>query len=199
MQRVRVLLTVALCLGLVAEASAQTAVRSGPQLAVTEATLENGLRVLVQDDPRNPIVAVQVFYRVGSRNERSGATGLAHFLEHMMFKGTPTYGRGQVARLIEENGGRDNAYTTKDLTSYYTNIAADKLDLVLRIEADRMRHLLLDAAGIDSERKVVMEERRNRSDDDPEGLVYNTMSLLAFDAHPDRFVIIRMLSDIVRI
>jgi zinc protease len=192
-------LTVALCLGLVAGASAQTAALSGPQLAVTEATLENGLRVLVQDDPRNPIVAVQVFYRVGSRNERSGATGLAHFLEHMMFKGTPTYGRGQVARLIEENGGRDNAYTTKDLTSYYTNIAADKLDLVLRIEADRMRHLLLDAAEIDSERKVVMEERRMRSEDDPDGLVYEAMSSLAFVAHPYRWPIIGWMSDIARI
>ncbi|HMH76593.1 MAG TPA: pitrilysin family protein [Candidatus Udaeobacter sp.] len=199
MQRARVLLTVALCLGLVAGASAQTAALSGPQLAVTEATLENGLRVLVQDDPRNPIVAVQVFYRVGSRNERPGATGLAHFLEHMMFKGTPTYGRGQISRLIEENGGRENAYTTKDLTSYYTNIAADKLDLVLRIEADRMRHLLLDAAEIDSERKVVMEERRMRSEDDPDGLVSEAMSSLAFVAHPYRWPIIGWMSDIARI
>jgi zinc protease len=199
MQCASAVLSFALCLGLVAEASAQTAALSGTHLAVTEATLENGLRVLVQDDPRNPIVAVQVFYRVGSRNERPGATGLAHFLEHMMFKGTPTYGRGQVARLIEENGGRDNAYTTKDLTSYYTNIAADKLDLVLRIEADRMRHLLLDAAEIDSERKVVMEERRMRSEDDPDGLVYEAMSSLAFVAHPYRWPIIGWMSDIVRI
>ncbi len=179
-------------------ATGQTA-SSAPQLAVTDATLDNGLRVLVQDDPRNPIVAVQVFYRVGSRNERPGATGLAHFLEHMMFKGTPTYGRGQIARLIEENGGRDNAYTTKDVTGYYTNIAADKLDLVLRIEADRMRHLLLDAAEIDSERKVVTEERRMRSEDDPDGLVYEAMSSLAFKAHPYRWPIIGWMSDIARI
>ena len=199
MRRARVLLTVALCLGLVAGASAQTAALSDPQVAVTEATLENGLRVLVQDDPRNPIVAVQIFYRVGSRNERPGATGLAHFLEHMMFKGTPTYGRGQISRLIEENGGRENAYTTKDVTSYYTNIAADKLDLVLRIEADRMRHLLLDAAEIDSERKVVMEERRMRSEDDPDGLVNEAMSSLAFVAHPYRWPIIGWMSDIARI
>ena len=199
MQRACALLSVALWLGLVAGASAQTAALSGTHLAVSEATLENGLRVLVQDDPRNPIVAVQVFYRVGSRNERPGATGLAHFLEHMMFKGTPTYARGQISRLIEENGGRENAYTTKDLTSYYTNIAADKLDLVLRIEADRMRHLLLDAAEIDSERKVVMEERRMRSEDDPDGLVYEAMSSLAFVAHPYRWPIIGWMSDIARI
>jgi len=193
--RARLFLTFVLCLTLAAEASAQSAAR----LAVTEATLENGLRVLVQDDPRNPIVAVQVFYRVGSRNERPGATGLAHFLEHMMFKGTPTYGRGEIARLIEQSGGRDNAYTTKDVTSYYTNIAADKLDLVLRIEADRMRHLLLDAAEIDSERKVVAEERRMRSEDDPDGLVYEAMSSLAFKAHPYRWPIIGWMSDIARI
>jgi zinc protease len=193
--RARLFLTFVLCLTLAAEASAQSAAR----LAVTEATLENGLRVLVQDDPRNPIVAVQVFYRVGSRNERPGATGLAHFLEHMMFKGTPTYGRGEIARLIEQSGGRDNAYTTKDVTSYYTNIAADKLDLVLRIEADRMRHLLLDAAEIDSERKVVAEERRMRSEDDPDGLVYEAMSSLAFKAHSYRWPIIGWMSDIARI
>ena len=199
MRRARVLLTLALGLTLAAGASAQTVAAAAAQLAVTAATLDNGLRVLVQDDPRNPIVAVQVFYRVGSRNERPGATGLAHFLEHMMFKGTPTYGRGQIARLIEENGGRDNAYTTKDLTSYYTTIAADRLDLVLRIEADRMRHLLLDAAEIDSERKVVMEERRMRSEDDPDGLVYEAMSSLAFKAHPYRWPIIGWMSDIARI
>jgi zinc protease len=199
MRRAPVLLTFALGLMVAAGASAQTVAAAAAQLAVTEATLDNGLRVLVQDDPRNPIVAVQVFYRVGSRNERPGATGLAHFLEHMMFKGTPTYGRGQIARLIEENGGRDNAYTTKDLTSYYTTIAADRLDLVLRIEADRMRHLLLDAAEIDSERKVVMEERRMRSEDDPDGLVYEAMSSLAFKAHPYRWPIIGWMSDIARI
>ena len=188
------LLVLVLCLML-----ATAAPTAAQQLAVTEATLDNGLRVLVQDDPRNPIVAVQVFYRVGSRNERPGATGLAHFLEHMMFKGTPTYGRGQIARLIEANGGRDNAYTTKDVTSYYTNIAADKLDLVLRIEADRMRHLLLDAAEIDSERKVVTEERRMRTEDDPDGLVYEEMNSLAFKAHPYRWPIIGWMSDIARI
>jgi zinc protease len=199
MHRARALLTFALCLTLGAGTSAPTVAAAAAQLAVTEATLDNGLRVLVQDDPRNPIVAVQVFYRVGSRNERPGATGLAHFLEHMMFKGTPTYGRGQIARLIEENGGRDNAYTTKDLTSYYTSIAADRLDLVLRLEADRMRHLLLDAAAIDSERKVVMEERRTRSEDDPDGLVYEAMSSLAFKAHPYRWPTIGWMSDIARI
>ncbi|HSE05716.1 MAG TPA: pitrilysin family protein [Methylomirabilota bacterium] len=199
MPRLLLLLTGALWLlappGLVAGQPAADPAR----LAVTEATLDNGLRVLVQEDPRNPIVAVQLFYRVGSRDERPGATGLAHFLEHMMFKGTPAHGRGELARLIEQHGGRDNAFTSKDLTGYYTNIAADQLDLVLRLEADRMRNLLLDAAEIDSERKVVMEERRLRAEDDPDGLVYEAMSSLAFKAHPYRWPIIGWMADIERI
>ncbi len=187
----------ALALATVTQATAQP---SAPgRLAVAEATLDNGLRVLVQEDPRNPIVAVQIFYRVGSRNERPGATGLAHFLEHLMFKGTPTRGRGEISRLVELNGGRDNAFTTKDMTGYYVNIAADRLDLVLQIEADRMRNLLLDAAEIDSERKVVMEERRSRAEDDPEGLVSEAMSSLAFQAHPYRWPIIGWMTDIARI
>jgi zinc protease len=183
----------------VGPADGQTPAPPTPRLAVTEAALDNGLRVLVQEDPRNPVVAVQIYYKVGSRNERPGATGLAHFLEHLMFKGTPTHGRGEISRLIERNGGRDNAFTTKDMTGYYVNIAADKLDLVLGIEADRMRHLLLDPAEIDSERKVVMEERRMRTDDDPEGTVYEAMSSLAFKAHPYRWPIIGWMSDIERI
>ena len=188
-----------LCLGAVAGAAAQTAPPGPARLAVTEATLDNGLRVLIQEDPRNPVVAVQIFYRVGSRNELPGATGLAHFLEHMMFKGTPTRGRGEISRLIEWNGGRDNAFTTRDMTGYYVNIAADRLDLVLGIEADRMRNLLLDPAEIDSERQVVMEERRTRIDDDPEGVVYEAMSSVAYLAHPYRWPTIGWMSDIARI
>ena len=143
---------------------------------MTEATLDNGLRVLVLEDHRNPIATVQIWYRVGSRNERPGATGLAHFLEHMMFKGTPTYGKGQFARLVEENGGQDNAFTSHDVTSYYVNIAADRVDLVLGLEADRMRNLLLDPKEIDSERQVVAEERRTRTEDDPDGYLSEEIS-----------------------
>jgi zinc protease len=126
---------------------------------VAEATLDNGLRVLVLEDHRSPVVSVQVWYRVGSRNERPGATGLAHFLEHMMFKGTPSRGKGEFARLVEQNGGQDNAFTTQDVTSYYVDIAADKVEMVLGLEADRMRHLLLDAKEIDSERLVAGDVR----------------------------------------
>ena len=170
---------------------------AGPDVA--EATLDNGLRVLVLEDHRSPIVSVQVWYRVGSRNERPGATGLAHFLEHMMFKGTPTHGKGEFSRLVEQNGGQDNAFTSQDVTSYYVDIAADKVDLALSLEADRMRNLLLDPKEIDSERQVVMEERRTRTEDDPDGLVSEEMMSLAFKAHPYRWPVIGWMEDIRRI
>jgi zinc protease len=166
---------------------------------VAEATLANGLRVLVLEDHRSPVVSVQVWYRVGSRNERPGATGLAHFLEHMMFKGTPAHGKGEFARLVEQNGGQDNAFTSQDATSYYVDIAADKVDMVLGLEADRMRHLLLDPKEIDAERQVVMEERRTRTEDDPDGLLSEAMMSLAFKAHPYRWPIIGWMEDIRRI
>ncbi len=195
MRRPRSLLVLALALAVATPALAQPTAR----FQVTEATLDNGLRVLVQEDARNPVVAVQILYRVGSRNERPGATGLAHFLEHLMFKGTPTRGRGEISRLVELNGGRDNAFTTKDMTGYYVNIAADRLELVLQLEADRMRNLLLDAVEIDSERKVVMEERRLRAEDDPDGLIYEAMNSLAFQAHPYQWPVIGWMTDIARI
>src|SRR5712691_7262113 len=131
--------------------------------SVVEATLDNGLRVLLLEDHRSPIVTFQMWYRVGSRNEQPGATGIAHFLEHMMFKGTQRHGQGEFARLIEQAGGRNNAFTTQDLTSYFVDIAADRLDMVLALEADRMQNLLLDPKAIESERQVVLEERRTRT------------------------------------
>jgi zinc protease len=166
---------------------------------VAETTLDNGLRVLVLEDHRSPVVSVQMWYRVGSRNELPGATGLAHFLEHMMFKGTPAHGKGEFSRLVEQNGGQDNAFTSQDVTSYYVNLASDKIDLALSLEADRMRNLLLDPKEIDSERQVVMEERRTRTEDDPDGLLSEEMSSLAFKAHPYRWPVIGWMEDIRRI
>ena len=166
---------------------------------VVAATLDNGLRVLLLEDHRSPIVSFQVWYRVGSRNEQRGATGIAHFLEHMMFKGTPTRGPKQFARLVEENGGQDNAFTSQDVTSYFVDIAADKLDLVIELEADRMRNLLLDAKQIASEREVVIEERRTRTEDDPGGFLGEEVSSIAFKAHPYGYPIIGWLEDIKRI
>src|SRR5207245_1354396 len=166
---------------------------------VVTATLDNVLRVLLLEDPRSPIVSFQTWYRVGSRNEQRGATGIAHFLEHMMFKGTPTHGPRQFARLVEQNGGQDNAFTSQDVTSYYVNIVADKLDLVLDLESDRMHNLLLDAKEINSERQVVIEERRTRTEDDPEGFLAEEVSSIAFKAHPYGYPIIGWSEDLRRI
>jgi len=167
--------------------------------AVVAATLDNGLRVLLLEDRRSPIVTVQTWYRVGSRNEARGATGIAHFLEHLMFRGTARHGPGVFARLVERNGGQDNAFTSQDVTSYYVNIAADRLDLVLELEADRMHNLVLDARIIESEREVVIEERRTRTEDDPGGYLGEEVSALAFHAHPYGQPIIGWTVDLKRI
>ncbi len=189
----RTVIVVLLVVSLLAPSGAPAADR------VVAATLDNGLRVLLLEDHRSPIVSFQVWYRVGSRNEQRGATGIAHFLEHMMFKGTPTRGPKQFARLVEENGGQDNAFTSQDVTSYFVDIAADKLDLVIELEADRMRNLLLDAKQIASEREVVIEERRTRTEDDPGGFLGEEVSSIAFKAHPYGYPIIGWMEDIKRI
>lgn len=166
---------------------------------VLEARLDNGLRVLLLEDHRSPVASFQVWYRVGSRNERPGATGLAHLLEHMMFKGTPSYGPRMFATLVERNGGQDNAFTSQDATSYFVNISADKMNLVIALEADRMRNLLLDPKEFQSERLVVMEERRLRTEDDPEGFLGEELSAIAFLAHPYRSPIVGWMEDIRRL
>jgi zinc protease len=173
------------------------AAAAGPD--VVAATLDNGLRVLLLEDHRSPIVTVQMWYHVGSRNEARGATGIAHFLEHLMFRGTAKYGPGVFARLVERNGGQDNAFTSQDVTSYFVNIAADKLDLVLDLESDRMHNLNIDPKIVASEREVVIEERRTRTEDDPSGFLGEEVSALAFRAHSYGQPIIGWMSDIERI
>jgi zinc protease len=196
MSRVAALLVIAVAL---ATGTPTPAAEPAGAATVTAATLDNGLRVLLLEDHRSPIVTVQMWYRVGSRNEARGATGIAHFLEHLMFRGTARYGPGVFARLVERNGGQDNAFTSQDVTSYYVNIAADKLDLVLDLEADRMHNLQLDPKIIDSEREVVIEERRTRTDDDPSGALGEEVSATAFRAHPYGQPIIGWMIDLKRI
>jgi zinc protease len=192
-----VVLVVAVLVAALAVPAATAQAPSSP--GVVAATLDNGLRVVLLEDHRSPIVSFQVWYRVGSRNEERGRTGIAHFLEHMMFKGTPKFGRGEFARLVEQNGGQDNAFTSQDVTSYFVNIAADKLDLVVELEADRMVNLLLDPKEIDSERQVVIEERRTRTEDDPNGFLGEEVEALAFRAHPYGQPIIGWMPDLQRI
>jgi zinc protease len=190
---VRIAILPLLIVSLLAPSAARAADR------VVAATLDNGLRVLLLEDQRSPIVSFQLWYRVGSRNEHRGSTGIAHFLEHLMFKGTPSHGPKEFARLVEQNGGQNNAFTSQDVTSYYVDIAADKLDLVIELEADRMQNLLLDPKEIASEREVVIEERRTRTEDDPGGFLGEEVSSIAFKAHPYGAPIIGWMDDIKRV
>jgi zinc protease len=172
------------------------AVQAHADEVVVEATLDNGLRVLLLEDHRSPVITSQLWYRVGSRNEQPGLSGLSHYLEHMMFKGTPKYGPRVFSRLLEEQGASENAYTSPDATVYFVTVAADKIDLVLDLEADRMRNLLLDPREVDAERKVIMEERRTRTDDDPVGALAEELNATAFKAHPYRIPTIGFVTDI---
>ena len=134
------------------------------------------MKVLLVEVPKAPVATVQVWYKVGSRNEVMGRAGLSHMLEHMMFKGTAKYPKGTFSRLIRKNGGMDNAFTSQDFTAYFENLAADRVELALELEADRMQGLLLDRQELTTEREVVKEERRLRAEDDPQGALVRRSS-----------------------
>ena len=138
--------------------------------AVSSFTLPNGLDVVVIEDHRAPVVVHMVWYRVGSADEQPGKSGLAHFLEHLMFKGTDKLKPGEFSDIVEANGGNDNAFTAWDYTGYFQRIAADRLDLMMGLEADRMRNLVLPEPDVLTERDVILEERSSRIDSDPGAL-----------------------------
>ncbi|MFZ4538037.1 M16 family metallopeptidase [Propionivibrio sp.] len=161
-----------------------------------EHQLANGLRVIVKEDRRAPTVAHMVWYRAGSMDETNGTTGVAHLLEHMMFKGTPSTGAGEFSRLVAAAGGRDNAFTSKDFTAYFQQVPKQKLEQMMQLEADRMRHLNLDPKEFTQELKVVMEERRLRTDDQPQSLLFEQMGAVALQAHPYRVPVIGWMSDL---
>ncbi|MCU0936526.1 MAG: insulinase family protein, partial [Gammaproteobacteria bacterium] len=163
---------------------------------VHEYVLDNGLRVLVKPDRRAPVVVSQVWYRVGSSYEHDGITGLSHMLEHMMFKGTETLGPGEFSRLIAAEGGRENAFTGQDYTGYFQHLAADRLEISFRLEADRMARLLLREEDFVKERAVVSEERRLRTEDQPESLTYEAFQAAAFQTSPYRHPVIGWMADI---
>lgn len=165
-------------------------------LKVTEKVLTNGLKVLLKEDHKSPVVTFQVWYKVGSRNERLGTTGMSHLLEHMMFKGSKKYGPKQFSQIVQRNGGNDNAFTGKDYTAYFENIAADRLEIAMDLESDRMQNLLLDAKEFLSERDVVKEERRMRTEDDPSSAMSEQMMAVAFSAHPYQWPVIGWMADI---
>ena len=132
--------------------------------------LENGMQVVVIEDHRAPVVTHMVWYRVGAADDPPGKSGIAHFLEHLMFKGTEAHPAGEFSRIVARNGGRENAFTTHDYTGYYQEVAANKLELVMQLEADRMANLLLRDHDVETERLVIIEERRARIDNDPAAL-----------------------------
>lgn len=159
---------------------------AGPALAddVTTFTLNNGLDVVVIEDHRAPAVTQMVWYRIGAADEPPGHSGIAHFLEHLMFQGTDDMAEGAFSATVEENGGTDNAFTSWDYTAYFQRVAADRLDLMMKMEADRMRDLQLTEDDVTTERQVILEERSQRTDGDPGSLLNEQMAAAQFMNHP---------------
>ena len=166
------------------------------EFPVATKTLKNGMKVLVQTDHSIPNVALYIFYRIGSRNEGPGTTGLSHFFEHMMFNGAKKYGPGQLDKVMEENGGSNNAYTTRDVTVYQDWFPRSALSLIYDIEADRIQNLSFDPQKIKSEREVVASERRLRVDNDNGGLMDEQLWATSYIAHPYQWPVLGWTSDI---
>ncbi|MGB6899663.1 MAG: pitrilysin family protein [Candidatus Acidiferrum sp.] len=166
------------------------------EFPVSTHTLKNGMKVLVQPDHSIPNVALYIFYRIGSRNERPGTTGLSHFFEHMMFNGAKKYGPGDLDKVMEANGGSNNAYTTRDVTVYQDWFPRSALSLIYDIESDRIRDLTFDPKKVASEREVVASERRLSVDNDNFGLLDEQLWATAFLAHPYQWPVVGWMSDI---
>jgi predicted Zn-dependent peptidase len=163
---------------------------------VEERSLPNGLQIRFLRDPSLPVATLYSFFRVGSRNERPGITGISHLFEHMMFNGSQKYGPKEFDRRLEAAGGSSNAYTSTDMTAYYEEFASDALPLVLDLEADRLASLTIDDGSLAREREVVKEERRFRTDNDIDGMMDEAMGALAFLAHPYRWPIVGWMTDL---
>ena len=183
---------VALALG---SATLESAVRP-PKLDYQISTLDNGLTVVLSEDHSTPIVHVEVWYRVGSKNEPPGRTGFAHLFEHLMFKGSQNVRSDQHLTFISRVGGDGNAYTTEDATVFLQTVPAHYLPLVLWLEADRMATLRIDQSTLDSERQVVKEERRFRYENEPFGLLSEIIYDRAFTAHPYKHTAIGSMADL---
>jgi zinc protease len=158
-------------------------------------TLPNGLTVIVVENHRAPVVTQMVWYRVGAADEPAGKSGIAHFLEHLMFKGTATTAPGEFSKLISANGGNENAFTGRDYTGYWQTVAKDRLELVMRYESDRMRNLSFDEEDIVSEREVIIEERRSRVENNPGSQLDEAMMAALFRNHPYGIPIIGWLHE----
>ncbi len=165
---------------------------------VHESILSNGLKVILLENHKAPEITFQVWYRVGSRNETWGKTGLSHMLEHMMFKGTKKVKGEEFTRAVEEIGGNDNAFTSNDFTAYYENVSADRVQVPIDLEADRMQNLLLKEEDFRTERMVVLEERRMRTEDSPQSYLAEQVEAMAFQTSPYHWPTIGWYEDIER-
>jgi zinc protease len=172
------------------------ATAASAQSPAREQKLANGLRVIVKEDRRAPTAVHMVWYRAGSMDEFNGTSGVAHVLEHMMFKGTKTVKSGEFSRRIAAAGGRENAFTNRDYTAYFQQVPKAALPMMLKLEADRMFNLLVSKEEFSREIKVVMEERRLRTEDQPHALVAEALNAVAYRAHPYRRPIIGWMNDL---
>lgn len=163
---------------------------------IQEFKLDNGMRVIVQEDHRSPVVVSQVWYRAGSVDEVNGKTGVAHVLEHMMFKGTKNLKPGQFSRIVAAAGGRENAFTGRDYTAYYQQLEKSQLPLSMKLEADRMNNLVLTDEEFAKEIMVVMEERRWRTEDKAQSQVYEQFNASVYNAHPYGRPIVGWMNDL---
>ena len=195
MSRARVLAAAAMLFALLAAAPA-VARPYGER--VGEATLDNGLKLILLEDHKAPVVVFQLYYRVGSRNERLGFTGLSHILEHITFKGTENVAPEEYSKIIQRNGGRTNAFTSQDNTTYFATLASDRVGVVIDLEADRLANLKVTDEQFLPERDVIMEERRLRIENDPVSELFEQMSATAYAAHPYQFPIIGWATDIAQ-
>lgn len=166
------------------------------QIQVKSLTLSNGMKVLIHEDHDVPNVALYFFYKIGSRNERPGTTGISHYFEHMMFNGAKKYGPKQFDIQMEKSGGRNNAYTTRDVTVYTDWFAKPALELMFDMESDRIRDLSFDPKIVESERGVVYSERRTSVDNNPFGVLDEQLNATAYTAHPYQWPVIGWASDI---
>lgn len=161
-----------------------------------EYALDNGLRLLVVEDHKAPLAIFQIWYRVGAMDDPTGLGGISHVLEHMMFKGTPKFASKVLSQAVQKQGGSDNAFTSNDYTAYYQILPSDRIGMSVEFESDRMRNLILDPAETMSERDVVKEERRMRTEDDPESALYELVTGAAFNVHPYGRPVIGWMSDL---
>ena len=158
--------------------------KSAAAVRAHEFKLANGLDVVVIPDHRAPVVTQMVWYKVGAADEPPGSSGIAHFLEHLMFKGTDTIPTGQFSKIVARNGGEDNAFTNHDVTAYFQRVAKDRLPTVMEMEADRMANLRLTEEDVVTERNVILEERRSRIDNDPGSILQEQMMAALYENHP---------------